>query len=73
MAKEFERRVVDGKNRVIKSTCKICNHPVAASRNKSTLKIAEDAHLRSNEQCAESAKMKPPQSADVPHHPSRRA
>jgi len=74
MAKEFERRAVDGKNRLIKSTCRICQHPVAASRDKTTLRIAEEAHLRSNQQCGQAAKTSAYEPEDAPpHRPSHRA
>jgi hypothetical protein len=49
MTGSFEHRAVGtGGSRLIKSTCKTCHHPIAASKSKATLKIAEDAHVCNN-------------------------
>ena len=75
MAKEFERRTVNRANRLIKSICNTCRHPVAASRSKSALKIAEEAHLRNNAKCGEAAKSKSKhyEPGEAPHRPSHQA
>jgi hypothetical protein len=53
MAKGFERRRVGNGSRLIQSTCTACQQPIAASKSKQALKIAEQAHLRNSTKCGD--------------------